>query len=164
MKILSFDPSGSFHEGKGTTGWALFVDKELKEFGEIKASDYMLKQEYFSAHDDLILNHYPDIIVIESYKLFGHKAKQQSGSNLETPQLIGFIEMVAFRLNIKVVFQDPSQKIRVADDILTRMGVFEKKGNKYYCQGKQTNLHMRDAIRHGIFYIRYKLKDDSSAL
>jgi RNase H-fold protein (predicted Holliday junction resolvase) len=120
----------------------------------------MLKQEYFSAHQDLIEEASPNIIIIESYKLFGHKAKQQSGSNLETPQLIGFIEMVAFRLNIKVVFQDPSQKVRVADDILTRMGVFEKKGNKYYCQGKQTNLHMRDAIRHGIFYIRYKLKEE----
>lgn len=160
MKILTFDPSGNFTEGKGTTGWSLFVDKELSEFGELRASDHSNKLYYFESHEWLIKEHKPDIIVIESYKLFGHKAKQQSGSSLETPQLIGFIEMVAFKNKIDLFFQDPSNKIRVADDILTRMGVFEKKGNKYYCQGKITNLHMRDSIRHGIFYIRYKLKEE----
>lgn len=159
-KVLSFDPSGNFSEGKGTTGWAVFKQKDLSHFGEIKASDYMLKQEYFSAHQDLIEETMPNVIVIESYKLFGHKAKQQSGSSLETPQLIGFIEMVAFQHNIPVVFQDPSSKVRVADDILTRMGVFEKKGRSYYCQGHKTSLHERDSIRHGIFYIRYKLKEE----
>lgn len=160
MKILTFDPSGSFHEGKGTTGWSLFFNKELITFGEISAKGFSSKVEYFIAHEQLIGSYEPDIVVIESYKLFGHKAKQQSGSSLETPQLIGNMEVVCHKMGIKVVFQDPSQKIRVADDILTRMGVFEKKGRSYYCQNKITNLHIRDAIRHGIFYIRYKLKEE----
>jgi hypothetical protein len=162
MKILCFDPSGNIStgEGKGTSGWSVFKDKELIEFGEIKASDFDSKEAYFQAHEDLILQHYPDIIVCESYRLFGNKAKQQSGSLLETPMLIGYMQMVAYKFRIQWVTQDPSTKARVADDILTRMGVFEKKGNKYYCQGKQTNIHMRDAIRHGIFYIRYKLKEE----
>jgi hypothetical protein len=161
MKILCFDPSGEHGEsGNGTTGFSIFKNKELVLFSELKSSDYPTKEDYFQAHETKILAVNPDIIVCESFKLFGHKAKQQSGSSLKTAQLVGYIEMIAFKNNIEFVLQDPSQKVRVADDILTRMGVFEKKGNKYYCQGKQTNLHMRDAIRHGIFYIRYKLKEE----
>ena len=113
------------------------------------------KQEYFSYHRDLIETEFPDIIVCESYDLFGHKAKQQSGSDLGTAQLVGYIMMIAYDMKIKFVLQSPSQKTRVADPILVKEGVFEKRGNKYYCQGELTNMHMRDSIRHGIFFHRY---------
>lgn len=157
MSVLCFDPSGNFskNEGSGTSGWALFDYGKLENFGEIKAEEYKSLEEYFIAHRQLIDMKAPKKIVIESFKLQPGKAMQQSWSAMETPQLIGFIRMYAYVNLIDVVFQDPKDKIRVADPILEHMGILEKKGNKYICMGRSTNLHMRDAIRHGIFYHRY---------
>jgi hypothetical protein len=161
MKILCFDPSGSFgREGSGTSGYAVFFEKELNDFGEIKASDYKEQLDYFHAHKELILKLKPERIVCESYRLHGGKAKAQSGSSLDTPRLIGYLQMVAYELKIEFILQDPSIKTRVADPILTRLGVFTKKGTKHYCMGRSTSLHVRDAIRHGLFYLRYKYKEE----
>jgi hypothetical protein len=157
-RVLCFDPSGNFskREGSGTTGWALFVDGELETFGDIAADDFESLEEYFVDHWQLILNKNPDRVVIESFKLQPGKAMQQSWSAMETPQLIGFLRVMCYNGGIKVIFQDPKDKIRVADPILEHMGVIEKRGKLYYCNGRKTNLHMRDAIRHGIFYNRYR--------
>lgn len=155
MRILCFDPSGNFTEGKGTTGWAIFEDGELKDFGEIKSSDFAFQEEYWADHERLIFAISPDLILCESYHLFGQKAKAQTGSAMETSQLIGYMKMVAWKCDIVWVFQHPDQKTPVNDERLVRAGVFMKKGNKHYCMDRPTNLHMRDAIRHGVYY--YKL-------
>lgn len=105
------------------------------------------------------MQHDPDVLVCESYRLFGHKSKQQIGSNLETPQLIGYLQMVAYKFNIPFVLQDPATKQRHSDDVLVKTGILEKKGSKYYYKGQPTNLHMRDAIRHNLFYYKYGRKD-----
>ena len=156
MKVLSFDPSGNKGaEGEGTTGWALFNDGKLEDFGDIKASDYDSQEEYWKFHRDLIMEQWPDVCVIESYRLFESKAQSQSWSTLDTPQLIGYMRMVCFDFKIPVVFQDPAQKAGVKDDRLVKLGYLEKANNRYYALGIMTNLHQRDAIRHGIYYHRY---------
>lgn len=157
-RVLCFDPSGNFSEkeGKGTTGWALFTDGELADFGDIAAEDHSSLEHYFHKHAMLIDRKSPNTIVIENFKLQPGKAMQQSWSELETSQLIGYMRMVAYMEGIKIVFQDPKDKIRVADPILEHMGVIEKRGKLYYCLDRKTNLHMRDAIRHGVFYHRYR--------
>ena len=155
MRVLCLDPSGNYKEGDGTTGWALFVDGKLIEFGRVEAKRYSSQEAYWAAVSEVISKFFPDVVVCESYRLFEHKAKQQSWSELETPQLIGYLRMYCWCRNIQFVFQDPNDKIRVADEQLVKMGVLEKKGNRYYCMGKQTVIHERDAIRHGIFYHRY---------
>jgi hypothetical protein len=63
--------------------------------------------------------------------------------------------MACWTSGIKFEMQNPSDKVRVADDQLVKLGFFEKRGSKYYCMGRLTNLHARDAIRHGIYYMRY---------
>lgn len=156
MRIFTLDPSGNKgQEGQGTTGWALFVNGELEKFGEIKASDFNTQEEYWAEHFAVIIESVPDLVICESYRLFGHKAQSQSWSNLETPQLIGSIRMSCWYSKIHFEMQNPSDKVRVADDQLVKLGFFEKRGLKYYCQGRLTNLHQRDSIRHGIFYLRY---------
>lgn len=152
------DPSGNFSEGKGTTGWATFVNGQVARFGEVKASDYASQEEYWYVVARIVTGANADLIGCESYRLFGHKAQSQVQSAMETCQLIGYLRMVAYHRNIPFVMQDPSQKVRVNDENLTREGVFEKRGNNYYFEGKLTNLHMRDAIRHGIHYNRYGRK------
>lgn len=161
MRVLCFDPSGNWSEGKGHTGWALFDGSgELLKFGDIAAEDYESTERYWYAHKELMDEldiHYLrfDKIVCESYRLQSGKALQQSWSSMETSQLIGFLRMDAWDRDVDWIFQDPKDKVSVADPILVRLGVFELKGGKHYCQGKPTNLHMRDAIRHGIFYFKH---------
>lgn len=155
MKILAFDPSGNFSEGKGTSGWCVGMNKEINNWDDIKASDFKLREAYWFDHKELIEEKHPDIVVIESYRLFAHKSKQQHGSSLETPQLIGYLQMVAYELDIPVVFQDPSIKTRFTDEILVKAGFLEKKGQHYYFKGIRTNLHQRDAMRHFLYFSRF---------
>lgn len=159
MKVLSFDPSGNFNEGKGTTGFAISLDFNLPhKLGDIAASDYETRQEYWAAHRKLIEKQLPDTVVIEDYKLFGHKSKEQIGSSLETPQLIGYLEMICWDLNILVYYQSPSTKTRHKDEILVNMGIVEKKGQKHYYKGEITNLHKRDALRHNLYFCKFGRK------
>lgn len=128
------------------------------KLGDIKASDFGSKEAYWFEHRKLIHDIDPNVIVIESYRLFGHKAKEQSGSSLETAQLIGYMEMVAWEYDIPVILQDPSTKTRHKDEILVKMGIIEKKSNKFYYKGELTNLHQRDALRHNRYYCKYGKK------
>lgn len=158
MRVLALDPSGNFgeKEGNGTTGFAIFENGNLTDFGHIAAEDYNRQEFYFYNVGDLFLTFKPDEVVCESYKLFGHKAKQQSGSSLDTPQLIGYLRMCAWSLEIPIIFQDPKDKVRVTDPILVHMGVLEQSaGGRFKALGRQTIIHERDAIRHGVYYHRY---------
>lgn len=159
MKVLSFDPSGNFNEGKGTTGYSLSLDSNLPHMlADIRAEDYKTREQYWFEHKEVIEVSFPDIIVIESYRLFGHKSKEQTGSSLETPMLIGYLQMVAYEHNIPVVLQDPSTKQRHSDDILVKTGILEKKSTKYYYKGVLTNLHQRDALRHDLYFNKFGRK------
>lgn len=159
MKVLSFDPSGNYFEGKGTTGFAISLDlNHPHKLGDISADGYDSRQAYWFAHKELIKTSLPDVCVIESYRLFGHKSKEQIGSSLETPMLIGYLEMVCYELNIPVVIQDPTSKSRHNDDILVKTGIIEKKGTRYFYKGELTNLHKRDALRHNLYFTKYGVK------
>lgn len=158
MRTLCFDPSGNYgsKEGYGTTGWALFVDKELEDFGEVVAESFIEQESYWNAVTTVIFIHKPDLVVIESYRLFGGaRGSAQTHSTLDTPQLIGHMRMYCWQNGINVQIQNPADKTRVADEQLEKMGVIEKRGRSYYCLDRKTNLHQRDAIRHGIYYFRY---------
>lgn len=159
VKVLSFDPSGNFTEGKGTTGYSVSLDNHLPvKLGDIRAEGFSHRQAYWFDHRNLIEVEHPDVVVIESYRLFGHKSKEQSGSSLETPQLIGYLEMVCYEMNIPTFLQDPSTKQRHADLILLKTGIIEKKGNKIYYKGELTNLHQRDALRHDLYFRKYNMR------
>lgn len=161
MRILCFDPAGNFsdREGKGVTGWAYFIGNELSDFGDIKAADADSLEDYWHNHesliDDFFHNYGVSTIVCESFNLNPGKAGAQSWSSMETPQLIGYMRMSSWVRNLKFVLQRPATKARVTDEILEHMGVIQKKNSRYYALNRQTNLHMRDAIRHGIYYLRY---------
>jgi hypothetical protein len=154
-RVLCLDPSGNFDEGKGTTGWALYVDGKLETFGHIASAQFSGQEFYWGNHAEMIHMLAPSVIVCESYRLQASKAQAQSWSALETPQLIGYLRMVAWNEGIAFVFQDPADKVRVADEQLVKLGVLEKKGRSYTCLGRPTLIHERDAIRHGVYFHRY---------
>lgn len=159
MIILAMDPSGAFIEGKGTTGYSVWAYNEgnykLLNIGQIAATDYNTAPEYYSAHLELLHQIKPDTLVIEDYLLYAHKAKQQIGSKMETPKLIGVIEQECFKLNIGIVVQKAADvKTRWNDDILVYKGILEVQGNHYNIGNiKSVSKHIRDSIRHGIHYI-----------
>jgi hypothetical protein len=156
VKVLAFDPSGNYTEGFGTTGYSISLDGHLpSKLGDIKAESYKSRNAYWFAHKELIETTFPDVVVIESYRLFGHKSKEQTGSSLETPQLIGYLEMVCYEMNIPTFLQDPSTKQRHADAILIRAGIVVRKGQKYYYKGEETNMHKRDALRHDLYFNKF---------
>lgn len=63
--------------------------------------------------------------------------------DLSPTYIIGAIEAAEYWNPIKPIYQSPSQKPLCSDDILKRIGFYQK--------GKP---HANDAIRHGIIYLR----------
>lgn len=160
MKILVFDPSGNFYEGKGTTGWAMYYNKKLTSVGQIRAVGAEIQPSYWAQHIDLIEALSPDIIVMEDYLLQASKARSQIGSTLETPQLIGAIKLYCYNANIELIMQPPSIKSSFPNKRLIHRGILSKdSSNSYYAVGIKISRHIIDAIRHGEYYINFKLKE-----
>lgn len=165
MLVLAIDPSGSYYEGKGTTGWALFDanTRALLDYGSIRASDYKTVNEYYQAVSKLIK---PKMkVVIEEFLLYASKAKQQINSKMETSKLIGYLQMYCFSHSIPYTMQLAGEVVRRwADNILVHKGIIKqasgKLRNMYYALGRITNDHERDAMRHAMHYITFKLKKE----
>lgn len=160
--ILSFDPSGNSNhdpgnEGWGTTGMAVEIDGRIT-LHEIKSEDFATTLDYWSDIRINIQQAYPDYVVVEGYKLYNHagmSAQTQSNSTLMTSQLIGIIRLACYDLNIPLTIQFASDvKTRWSDKVLQNLGILD--GNKF--DGKVTNTHKRDALRHLMHFKQYKLK------
>lgn len=167
MLVLAIDPSGSYFEGKGTTGWAVFNSetKTLVEYGSVRAADYETVSLYYQAVGSLIK---PNMkVVIEEYLLYANKAKQQINSKMETSKLIGYLQMRCYELNVSYTMQLAGEVVkRWADHILVHKGIVKqvngKLRNLYYAGGRICNDHERDAMRHAIHYITFKLKKEKN--
>lgn len=161
--LLALDPSGNFNEGKGTTGWVLFnFNCDVLAFGQISAKDYMSREKYWDGILDLIRTYNPLILVVEDYLLYQNRAMNQVNSRFETPQLIGVIKMEAYKDNREIYLQQACEvKTRWTEARLINSGYMYKKGNRFYINGQHIPEHSRDALRHGIHFIRYKFKKRS---
>lgn len=98
---LAFDPGVS-------TGWAGF-DKS----GEVISKGIC---RGLDALDDFLYEYAdrpPEVVIYESYRIFGHKAKAHIGSQVETAQAIGKITTYARRWKSKVIPQ-PSSILTIA--------------------------------------------------
>lgn len=116
-----------------TTGYAIFSDPQtMKEWGHIKFDDM----------NDWIIGLPPGIkiIVIESFQLFSHKAKQQSGSKMKASQVIGMLKLYAKQIGAEVVEQPPTIK------------AFAEKQSGLRPSGPHANSHRIDAFNHCIYY------------
>ena len=125
MKILCIDPSGNYNEGKGTTGWSLLNENiNIIACGQLLASEYKSKEEYWNNVIKLIINMNPDTIVLEDFLLYAHKSNNQINSRFETPKLIGLIEMYAWENKIPIHLQRAVDvKNRWTDDILVKKNI-----------------------------------------
>lgn len=154
-RVVSIDPSGNWTEGKGTTGLAMYENGKLVNFTDVKAKEFTSAEQFWGAVEGEIYFYSPNIIVCESFRLQPGKAAAQSWSAMETPMLIGYLKMQAWKNNCLFILQDASCKARVPDDLLVKMGMLQRRGDRYYALDRATNDHIRDAIRHGVYYHLY---------
>lgn len=169
--VLGIDPSGAFHEGKGTTGWNLFdcVNFKVLEVGTISAKDFSSRDDYWEAHIKLIrkyLKQYGfDVAVsIEDYILYRHCAESQINSTFETIQLLGVIKHYcwsnAVTCNLRsavIAKQRWTIPILVHKTIIIPCGSVLKAS--YICECRPDSIlcdHEIDSIRHSIHYSAFE--------
>lgn len=166
--ILGLDPSGSFHEGKGITGWAIYnvADKRISTAGEIKASKYNCMEAYWDAVVQHIQNYHDQynrkmILVMEEYLLYASKALAQVNSKMETSKIIGVIQHYCWKYKIPYTMQNASDvKNRWANNILCHEKVIMIQGRGYRLPNSKETLsnHSLDAIRHATHFATFKNK------
>jgi hypothetical protein len=97
--------------------------------------------------EDLLLDlfHKTDVVVCERYVIYPNRAESHVGDQLETPQIIGIVKWLAWRICcVDVVEQSASQaKQRWPDSRL----------EKYYPMARIYSPHIQDALRHLLTYI-----------
>ena len=155
--ILALDPSGAFHEGKGTTGWCLFdagINNTIK-IGMIQASKFETDVAYWRAHTDLLdrvrCEYHDVIVIIEDYLLYAHKAESQINSKFETSQLIGILKLHLDSYKTKYKVRPAAQvKPRWANHILIRKEYLVCKKGVFIVNNMKANKHMLDALRHAV--------------
>lgn len=162
--ILAIDPSGNFEEGKGTTGLCCFSGKEMRIscVANIEARQYTSKENYWKAHTDFIksfVNACPNaIIIIEDFTLDPRRAMQQSHSKMETPKLIGILQLFCTENNIPYKMQRPVEvKNRWADSILEFKKYIIKRNRMHFIPGfsRPISRHCKDAIRHAVHFATF---------
>lgn len=166
--ILALDPSGAYHEGKGTTGYCVMTKcNTILEAGTISAACFESMEAYWAEHLYL-LEHVANnteslMVVIEDYLLYESRALSQTNSRMETPKLIGVLQYNCWAEEQPYCMQTAGEvKARWADHILVHKGILELRQGKYYVPHETEALsgHTRDAIRHAVHYNTFRNKGE----
>lgn len=161
--ILALDPSGAFHEGKGTTGWCLFKNNKIKYTGILSAKSHCCMESYWESHINLIDACNKDnkgnlIIVIEDYILYPTPGRNQPYSKMETSRLIGAMQLHCWNHQIPYEMQRALILNRWNNEVLLHKGILAKAGKSFTLPNDDILLsrHTLDAIRHGMHYATFK--------
>jgi len=129
-RFLSVDPGE-------TTGWAVFDGQRLEAAGEFHVDSPLL-------FDHLISHKRPQVMVVENYRVYGHRAQQHIGSEVPTIQYVGQLKYLAAAYNLPIVLQMAYQaKSFAKDQRLIDLGMWH------------ASKHARDAIRHGVYFLMF---------
>lgn len=166
-RILALDPSGSFYEGKGTTGWCLFDANTFTclNTGSIFAKHHRSMEEYWDAVITLIETFVDSntLIVCEDYLLYATKLTEQINSRMETPKLIGVIQHHCWKTQRPYYMQTAGEvKNRWNNEILAYKGYIVQQGRNWRpATGSYDTYthHSLDAIRHAVHYATFRNKE-----
>jgi hypothetical protein len=136
-RLLALDPGR-------TTGWAFFHNGTYYRSGTVVGNAKQVKK--------LLDDSRPEVVVIESYRIYASKAQQHVHSDVPTLQLIGALKYICETHvpPIPVVFQTAAQgKGFSSDDKLKEWG--------FWPSGPGA-VHARDAIRHATHFLLFGTK------
>ena len=162
MRYIAVDPSGSFNEGKGHTGISIVDDWNWNTLVTLSysAKSYAHRHLYWKTIIDAVTRTGKDVIVIiESFVVRSNGFLV--GKMPETSLMIGALIWELEEVGIPYVFQSPSQaKTRFKDEYLGKYipnYTKETKSGKdyYYLNGRITNDHERDSLKHLLYYMKY---------
>lgn len=171
--VIGVDPSGSFYEGKGKTGIAVYDIKKDKILDlKVVSANYAHSQvDYWKdvvKELDSLLDRFDSkvcVLAIEEYKLYANAAKMQINSSFETPQLIGILKY-HFTDVCPILFRSANRaKKRWDDKTLVRLKyIHADESIGYYLLSEdgikiQAVDHSRDAIRHALCCGKFEIKD-----
>ena len=161
--IIGIDPSGAYYEGKGTTGYCVYMaaDKKFIDLGKIQASGHDCAEAYWHAHINFLNSTIfsargkrknkdkHTIVVIEDSSM---QIKQKVNSRMETSKLLEYYTGD----NIPYIMQPAGLvKSRWTDEIMNYKGYLKKKGNRYdVCE------HTRDSMRHALHFATFRNGDE----
>ncbi len=135
--VLSLDPSGNFKDGKGKTGLVVARTSDtgyaILYKDTIDAKDFDTRLEFWAAHLDA-MDQNLDAVIIEDFMLYPHI--KQGFSYMETPRLLGVMEMHAHMLDIPVVFQRAVDVSGLKEEVLVEQRHTRKKEGKILAQQK----------------------------
>jgi hypothetical protein len=115
----------------------LFDEGDLKQAGQFKVDDLNLTELVM-----FVSGMAPSRLVMENYRVYGHRAQQHVGSEVVTVQYIGIFKLVAEQLHIPVILQMAWQaKGFATDSKLKTWGIYQV-----------AHKHANDAIRHGVYF------------
>lgn len=167
MRTIAIDPSGNFEEGKGHTGIAIIDESDWENVKvlSISAKDFPSRHAYWAEIVQTLAKECagnPVRVVIESYvtRMNGFTIGKQS----ETAMLIGVLVWYLEDFCIPYYFQAPSAaKTRFKDELLPKyypkLVLDTSTGkNRYLYDGKIISDHIRDAMKHLLYFKRYKEK------
>ena len=159
--VISIDPSGNFEEGKGKTGIIVAHiqngEYTLYHKDSIDADKFHSRTAFWAAHLDAI-DPSVDQVIVEDYRLYPHI--KQGYSLMETPRLLGVIEMHCDILGIPIVFQTASQTTGYSDSVLLNRGILEKRKGRYWLGKRMLNDHERSALRHFLLWYNKEKKNE----
>ena len=166
--ILALDPSGSFYEGKGTTGYCLYNIKrnEFITCGSIFAKHYSSMEEYWNAIINFVITTCLDtpntFVVCEDYLLYANKLQDQINSRMETPKFIGVLQYVCWYNKIPYYMQTAAEVKRRWDNHILEHKGYIKPYRRSYIPTSGNNPtythHTLDAIRHAIHFATFNIK------
>lgn len=147
INLIAFDPGE-------TTGWALFEFGELNTIGQFDAKPTKDEDPSIEWVTKLLRKpltiYKPTIVVIEDYRVYAHKAKTHSWSDLFTVKLIGALQALCACEKIPVSMQMASSKQFCTNEKLLEWG--------YYKRGIG---HAMDAVRHGCYWLLFSKEERS---
>lgn len=167
--VIGIDPSGAFHEGKGTTGFAVYDRQEDKivHISTLCASDYPTLEEYFVAHYVKIfrlrLEYQNAAVSIEDFLVYSTHATTFTNSHMETCQLLGYLKTTLYVERIRCHLRPAAMvKKRWANNILAHKGYVKQVGTSCFhdCVDGALATHMLDAIRHAVHCGKFELEDE----
>lgn len=148
-RLLCLDPGE-------TTGWCLFVDGELTEWGQ--SPTCVEKKLNWIALNDIFWKTKPTQVICENYRVYEHKLAQHAGEEILTLRLIGAIDYKCFMG--RTIDDGWSVKHNVVIPIdyqmaSTAKGFCTDEKLKHWGFWQEGMRHSRDAIRHGAYFLLF---------